>query len=342
MIARYMNVLMFISSLCLPVKMFSENFIVYTAHQDWPSRIYIINMDGVVQNYFEYAFYRFVDLEVVNNEVYVSEAFAPRVYKVDLTNGDLQVVIDDWSLLYFYDLAWDGTFFYLDEWDLNRYDINGNKDGTASFDETVFGSAYDGTYYWILDDNNEIRCWDISEWPTLTELPGNAFMPPDTACRGLWFDGTYFWSAQNLDGMLGNIYKFDYAGAVINQWSEPAFRGWAAGVVNMPGVSEHEQAVSEQRLMLHSPTPNPFRHQTKIRFTIQDAQYAMQKAKVSIYDASGRLVKSFYKESSIENLVSEVIWDGRNAAGQSVSAGVYIVRLEVGDEVRTQKILRVE
>lgn len=339
MIARYMNALMFISSLCLPVKIFSENFIVYTAHQDWPSRIYILNMDGVVQNYFEYAFYRFVDLEVVYNEVYVSEAFAPRVYKVNLTNGDLQVVIDDWSLLYFYDLAWDGTFFYLDEWDLNRYDINGNKDGTASFDETVFGSAYDGTYYWILDDNNEIRCWDISEWPTLTELPGNAFMPPDTACRGLWFDGTYFWSAQNLDGMLGNIYRFDYAGTIINQWSEPAFRGWAAGVVYMPGVSEHEQAVSEQRLVLHPPTPNPFRHYVDIKYRITDNS---DKMALLIFDIGGRKIKDLTKQLSVIGHRASVRWDGRNAAGQSVSAGVYIVHLEVGDEVRTQKILRVE
>jgi hypothetical protein len=342
MVIRRVNILMCLLVLCLPFMNFGEHFIVYTAHQDWPSRIYIMNMNGVVQDYFEYSFYRFVDLEVVNNEVYVAEAFAPRVYKVNLTNGDLQVVIDDWSLLYFYDLAWDGTFFYLDEWDLNRYDINGNKDGTASFDETVFGSAWDGNFYWILDDDNQIRCWDITEWPTLCELPGNACTPPDTACRGLWFDGEDFWTAQSLDGVLGNIYKFDDTGAIADQWAEPAFRGWAAGVVEMLGVREQQYTAPEQHLVLHPPEPNPFRHKTKIRFTIQESRYTIQKAKVSIYDASGRMVKHFDQESSIENLESEVVWNGQDASGYIVPAGVYIVRLEVGDGVRTRKILRVE
>jgi hypothetical protein len=342
MVNRRVNILIGLLVLCLPFMNFGEDFIVYTAHQDWPSRIYIMDMNGVVQDYFEYSFYRFVDLEVVNNEVYVAEAFAPRVYKVNLTNGDLQVIIDDWSLLYFYDLAWDGTFFYLDEWDLNRYDINGNKDGTASFDETVFGSAWDGSFYWILDDNNQIRCWDISEWPTLSELPGNAFTPPDTSCRGLWFDGEYFWTAQSLDGMLGNIYKFDYTGAIADQWVEPAFRGWAAGVVSMPGVNEHEHLLPVQHPMLYPPAPNPFRYFTRIRFTIQDTRYTIQKAKVSIYDASGRMVRSFDQESSIENLESEVVWDGQDARGYSVPAGVYIIQLESAGKVCTQKILRVE
>jgi hypothetical protein len=47
----------------------------------------------------------------VDGQLYVAEAFAPRVYKVDPATGDLQVFIDDWSLYYFYDVAFDGTYF---------------------------------------------------------------------------------------------------------------------------------------------------------------------------------------------------------------------------------------
>ncbi|MGB2805242.1 MAG: hypothetical protein WBD64_10160, partial [Candidatus Zixiibacteriota bacterium] len=83
---------------------YSEDVIVYTAHQDWLSRIYVLRMNGTVIDFFEYSFYFFADLEVVNNEVYVAEAFAPRAYKVDLYTGALDLVIDDWSLYYFYDL----------------------------------------------------------------------------------------------------------------------------------------------------------------------------------------------------------------------------------------------
>jgi len=208
-----------------------EDVIVYTAHQSWPSRIYILKMDGSFINYFEYDFYRFVDLEVVDNELYVSEAFAPRTYKVNLTSGELDLVIDDWSLYYFYDLAFDGEFFYVVEWDLNRYDINGTKDGTASFDYDVMGSAWDGIYYWTLTDENMIKCWDLTNWPAIIELSENDFVPPTEYCRGLWFDGEYFWTAESIDETLGYIYQFDYTGAVINQLLEPAYNGWAACII---------------------------------------------------------------------------------------------------------------
>ena len=213
---------------------YGEDVIVYTAHQDWLSRIYILRMDGSVITFFEYDFYRFTDLEVVNNEVYVAEAFAPRVYKLDIGTGALDTFIDDWSLYYFYDVAFDGTYFYVVEWDLNRYDINGAKDGVAGFDQDVMGGAWDGRYYWTLDNANLITCWDNSAWPAMTEVAGNNFMPPTPECRGLWFDGQYFWTAESLDGVLGKIYRFDHDGNIISEWIEPAFSGWSACVVRAP------------------------------------------------------------------------------------------------------------
>jgi len=217
---------------------FANSVIVYTAHQEWPSRIYLLRADGSVITYYEYDFTRLVDLEVVNNQVYVAEAFAPRAYKINLDTGNLDLIIDDWSLYYFYDLAFDGTYFYVTEWDLNRYDINGNKNGTASFDEYVLGAAWDGSYYWTLNDENQIKCWNISNWPTITEIPDNGFAPPTPDCRGLWFDGLYFWTAESIEGSLGKIYQFNYNGQVINQWTEPAFRGWSACVVVVNGPPE--------------------------------------------------------------------------------------------------------
>jgi len=209
----------------------NESIIIYIAYQEWPSRIYLLHLDGSVITYYEYWYYRFADLEIINNNVYVSDAFAPRVYKVNLTNGDLEVIIDDWTLYYFYDVAFDGTFFYVTEWDLNRYDIYGNKDGTAPFDEDVMGAAWDGIYYWTLNDNGEIKCWNLTTWPSVVEMADNSFSSPSDYCRGLWFDGQYFWTAESIDGILGYIYQFDYQGIIINQWVEPAFLGWSAGII---------------------------------------------------------------------------------------------------------------
>ncbi|MBD3235595.1 MAG: hypothetical protein GF330_02695 [Candidatus Eisenbacteria bacterium] len=209
------------------------DLIAFTANQEFLSRIYLLRMDGSVERFYEYEFYRFVDTAVVDGELYVAEAFAPRVYRVDVATGDLEVIVDDWSLYYFYGLAWDGDYFYVDEWDLNRYTRDGTFDGRASFDETVYGSTFDGEYLWTLDDEHPLRCWDISQWPEITPRPENDFAPPSSDCRGLWFDGTHFWTAESGEA-IGRIYQFAYGGEVVNQWWAPAYRGWSACVVPDP------------------------------------------------------------------------------------------------------------
>lgn len=207
--------------------------IVFTANQGFLSRVYVLRMDGSVVRFFEYVNYRFVDLEVVDNKVYASEAFAPRVYRIDIRTGDLDVIIDDWTLYYFYGLAFDGTYFYLDEWDFRRYTKNGDFVSSTSFDDDVFGSAWDGAYLWILGEDNLVRCWNLNLWPNMTEKPSNHFIPPSPYCRGLWYDGEYFWSAESIPDTLGMIYKFDHQGQVAGQWLAPAWQGWGACTVEV-------------------------------------------------------------------------------------------------------------
>jgi hypothetical protein len=303
--------------------------IVYTANQDFLSRIYVLKMDGSVHDFFEYEFYRFVDTEVVNNALYVSEAFAPRMYKVNIETGDLELIIDDWSLYYFYGLAFDGTYFYVDEWDLNRYELDGTKDGTASFDGDVFGSAWDGSYFWKLDDTNVVECWDISGWPSVVQVPANNFTPPSPACRGLWFDGEYFWSAESLDG-LGYIYQFDYSGNVINQWLEPAYRGWSACVIEdfITGADEIAGDVNVGEICLAA-RPNPVRARAEIELDLPRSSFASLK----VYNLAGESVETLFT-GKLPAGPNHFSW---NAAG--TASGVYFVRLEAGESIATRKVL---
>ncbi|MCP4228775.1 MAG: hypothetical protein GY771_01320 [bacterium] len=223
----------------------AEDVIVFTASQSWNSRIYVLNMNGQVLDYWEYEYYIFSDMEVANDEVYVTDWVAPRLYKVNIENGSLETIVDDWGLFSMYDVAWDGSYFYIDEWSLNRYDINGSWDSAASFDLATRGSAYDGQYYWTLNADGHIQCWDISVWPAITEVPGNNFDPPTPDCKGLWFNGMYFWSAEAIDGALGEIYKFDYDGNVIEQWTAPAYTGFAAVVADRPATGVKSASLGE-------------------------------------------------------------------------------------------------
>ncbi len=102
-----------------------HQYLVFVANQSWFSRIYLMEMNGSVVTYHEYEYYIFSDVTVVNNELYVADWVAPALYCLDPFTGALDIVVSDLWLNSMYDVAWDGEFFYIDEWDLNRYDING-------------------------------------------------------------------------------------------------------------------------------------------------------------------------------------------------------------------------
>lgn len=103
--------------------------------------------------------------------------------------------------------------------------------GTQKHDRALI--SHFRLFLWTLDDAGQVKCLDLSAWPTVTQVPGNNFSSPTPHCRGLFFDGTFFWTAESIDGALGYIYKFDHAGAVVAQWLEPAFNGWAAVVIRV-------------------------------------------------------------------------------------------------------------
>jgi hypothetical protein len=65
--------------------------------------------------------------------------------------------------------------------------------------------------------------------------------------------------------------------------------------------------------------PNPFNPSTAIRF------YSKAKATISIYDLTGKRVKTWNAEG--RHGMQSIHWDGRNASGGLNGAGVYVVRL---------------
>lgn len=92
--------------------------------------------------------------------------------------------------------------------------------------------------------------------------------------------------------------------------------------------------VGEATRRLHRPAPSPFRSATT--FTIVLA--APERIGVGVYDAQGRFVTSLV-DGLMAGGVQQVKWDGTNAAGRSVSAGVYFVRLTSSTGAETQKVV---
>jgi flagellar hook assembly protein FlgD len=74
---------------------------------------------------------------------------------------------------------------------------------------------------------------------------------------------------------------------------------------------------------------------------MQDSRYTIQEAELSIYDISGRLVRSFNHESCIMNHGSAISWDGTDQADRQLGSGVYFVTLRTGNYSETRKALLV-
>lgn len=74
--------------------------------------------------------------------------------------------------------------------------------------------------------------------------------------------------------------------------------------------------------------PNPFNDQTKIRFHVPDGPSKSASILLQIFDLSGRKVRTLIKED-YEAGIHVCEWDGTNDAGQRVSSGVYIYRMQI-------------
>jgi len=87
-------------------------------------------------------------------------------------------------------------------------------------------------------------------------------------------------------------------------------------------------------LMLYQNSPNPFNSQTAIRYTLP----ANSKVSLSIYDVSGKLVKTLVDEFKDSGVYS-AIWSGFDDNNRKVGQGVYFYALKTDGEKMQKKML---
>ena len=81
--------------------------------------------------------------------------------------------------------------------------------------------------------------------------------------------------------------------------------------------------------------PNPFNATTKISYKIPEDN---SHVKIVIYNSLGQKVKTLI--DNIESAGVKVInWDGKDASGNIVSSGIYILRMEAGKFNKSHRML---
>jgi hypothetical protein len=138
---------------------------------------------------------------------------------------------------------------------------------------------------------------------------------PDTT----YFDGDWRWDS----GFYYKLSAFDVHG------NESAF-----GYLGPNNVTEAETPKAPAATFLSQNAPNPFNPATTIQFGLA----AQERVTISIFDVSGRLVRTLVDGPRSAGLYKET-WDGRDAGGSAVASGVYFYRLRAGTFSETKKMV---
>ncbi len=97
------------------------------------------------------------------------------------------------------------------------------------------------------------------------------------------------------------------------------------------GVEETTQTPHTSRL--YTAYPNPFNPETQIRFELN----ATTNVSLSVYDLTGRLVNVLV-HSTLPAGAHDYSWGGSDVRGKQLDAGLYLVVLESGGQIQTQKV----
>ena len=100
--------------------------------------------------------------------------------------------------------------------------------------------------------------------------------------------------------------------------------------INEPGVTSIPNKFS-----LRQNYPNPFNPVTAIDYELN----VMGDVKLVIYNMLGQEVKTLINRSNISAGSYSVNWDGIDNMGQKVSDGVYLYKLQVGENLITKKMV---
>jgi hypothetical protein len=119
-------------------------------------------------------------------------------------------------------------------------------------------------------------------------------------------------------------------------WSTPTFDYHFRAVLDtlrIVGIGEPGEQLP-QAFALHQNYPNPFNPTTTIKYDVrEDARVVLK-----IYNVLGQEVRTLVDRKETAGFKS-VIWDGRNNLGEQVSSGVYIYRVQMGNFVKSRKMM---
>lgn len=138
-------------------------------------------------------------------------------------------------------------------------------------------------------------------------------------CSDFQSDGTHpsFLGAVKVGGQVARFFERD-----------PTSVGWYLAAPPATGVD----VLPESGWTVGAARPNPFGVRMAVPVRIDEAE----RVEAAVYSLDGRRVRSLHS-GELPAGAHEITWDGRDSRGRSAPAGVYLVRIDNGRDVRTVK-----
>jgi len=139
----------------------------------------------------------------------------------------------------------------------------------------------------------------------------------------LCFSQTYYLNVNLRDGTkmkyaIDDIQKIDFS-----------------GITTIEDTKNIEKIIKSFKLLQNY--PNPFNPTTTIEYEIPKPGYV----DISVYDLSGRLVKTLLNKS-LQKGNYKVVWNGSNQSGQKVSSGFYVYSIKFDNVILSKKMILIK
>ncbi len=233
-----------------------------------------------------------------------------------------------------------GNIFWLDSltqvYDLQDYPMSADSLGMGDVVEVTAQVLADGSFR-ALRIKQESR-------PDLITVDG---VVDAVSSNSVWISGPEFQLSQRsvvLDQNYAPTANSNLQpGDAVTLWAVPGNSATPIVIqiklntTSVTGLARGELRTGIVRdFVLNQNYPNPFNPSTTIAFKINLNGY--HKVRLSIYDATGRLINTLY-DGLLERGAYNFVWGARNNFGQDVASGLYFYRLSVGTQAKTARML---
>jgi len=228
-----------------------------------------------------------------------------------------------------------------------------SADGALYTQELCIGSGGEMTmWHWMAaEEESSTWAWDCglveitsnggATWLTLVPNGGYSHQKNDNTANPLP-EGTYCWSGSfnwtqetfDLSGFEGETVQIRFRFASDGYVTE---EGWYVDdiqITSTGGGTGVDDPIVPMLFTLKQNAPNPFNPTTVIAYQLPQTADVT----VEVYNIAGKLVRTLVDEEQDAGFRS-VVWDGTNDEGMGVASGVYMYRLQAGDEVAQKRMV---